>query len=166
MEHIIYLADKLIAEYGGKTVFETAENSGIMLWFRKLGRLKGFYMAENGYRYIIINKALDKQLQKTVCAHELGHDVLHRELSVDGIREHTLFLENNRTERDANLFAAELLVKDEDILSELQYCDSIDALSFALDVPPEIISYKFELLNFKGYNFNIERISSDFLKPQ
>ena len=37
----------------------TAENSGANVWFRELGSLKGFYICENGSRYIIINNALD-----------------------------------------------------------------------------------------------------------
>ncbi len=166
MEHIIDLADALNAEYGGRDVYATAENSGIILWFRKLGNLKGFYMRENGQRYIIINKALDSAMQKTVCAHELGHDNLHRELSEAGIRDTTMFLDSNRTEREANLFAAELLISDDELLSELEYNPGIEALSYTFDVPPEVIRYKLEILNFKGYHFDLEAANSDFLKPQ
>lgn len=165
MKHIIDKAQAYLEEYGGRNIYTTAENSGIFLWFRKLGNLKGFYMVENSQRYIIINNEIESTMQRTVCAHELGHDQLHREFSTEGIRETTMFLDSNRTEREANLFAAELLISDDDILSELEYNADIESLCFAFDVPPEIISYKLELLNFKGYNFNTDIVNSDFLKP-
>lgn len=165
MEHIINAARALCDEFGGRSVFDTAENSGIILWFRKLGNLKGFYMRENGQRYIIINRELDSMMRRTVCAHELGHDSLHRELSDAGIRDTTMFLDSNRTEREANIFAAELLISDGDILSELEYNTDIEAVCYALDVPPEIVRYKLEILNFKGYHFNADIVNSDFLKP-
>ncbi len=164
MEYIIDKAQTFLDEYAGRNIYSTAENSGIFLWFRKLSNLKGFYMLENGQRYIIINNELESTMQRTVCAHELGHDQLHRELSEAGIRETTMFLDSNRTEREANLFAAELLISDEDILSELEYNTDIEALCFQFDVPPEIVRYKLELLNFKGHHFNTDIVNSDFLK--
>ena len=81
MDRIISLVEQVRGEFGGRTIFQTAENSGAAVWLRELGSLKGFYLFENNRRYIIINKSLDKLLQQTVCAHEFGHDMLHRELS-------------------------------------------------------------------------------------
>lgn len=164
MQHIIDEARRVKSEYGGKDIFETAENSGAKLWFRPLGSLKGFYICENGLRYIVINEQLSRSLARVVCAHELGHDILHREFSADGIRENTLFLSSNKTEREANLFAAEILLSDEDVLSELRYNTEIDALAYELDVPKELVMLKLELLNYAGYAFSVGETKSDFLK--
>lgn len=164
MQRIVDLAQDVLAEYGGKDVFETAENSGANVWLRAIGTLKGFYVFENGRRYIVVNSGLSRMMRRVVCAHEFGHDMLHRELSAGGIRDSTLFLDSNKTEREANLFAAEILISDGDILSELSYCQSTDALSYELDLPPEMIEYKLEILNFKGYNFRCGQVRSDFLK--
>lgn len=164
MRHIIDKAEEVLEEFGGRDVFETAENSGVNVWYRHLGGLKGFYICENGCRYIVINEELEGVIKAVVCAHELGHDMLHRELSVGGIRENTLFLSNNKTEREANLFAACVLISDETILDESSYCSSIDALAASLGFPREIVEYKLEALNYKGYNFNIGEIRNNFLK--
>ena len=164
MRSIIETAESVLSEFGGRNIFETAENSGAHVWFRELGGLKGFYLCENGERYIVINNALDDVLKKVVCAHEFGHDMLHRELSVGGIREGTLFLDTNRTEREANLFAACLLISDEEILEAASYSADIASAASSLDLPPEIVEYKLSAMNFKGYNFNIGDIKNDFLK--
>lgn len=164
MDRIISLAEQVRTEYGGRNIFQTAENSGATVWFRELGSLKGFYLFENNKRYIIINKSLDKLLQQTVCAHEFGHDMLHRELSAGGIRESTLFLASNKTEREANLFAAEILLTDKETLSVMDYCTTLDDAAFELGVVPQILAYKLELLNYKGYDFNLTETASDFLK--
>ena len=163
MKRIIELANRIRNEYGSNAI-ETAEDLGIKVWFRKLGSLKGVYLSENGTRYIVINDDLDEKMKEVVCAHELGHDMLHRELSEGRIRETTLFLENSRTEREANLFAASLLISDNEILSELESENSIEVLSAKLGYPPEIISYKLIALNSKGNDFNISDIKNDFLK--
>ena len=164
MRRIIETAEKVLKEYGGRDVFETAENSGANVWFRELGGLKGFYLCENGKRYIVINNALDNVLKKVVCAHELGHDMLHRELSAGGIREGTLFLDTNKTEREANLFAACLLISDEEILEAASYFPDVLSVASSLDMPPEIVEYKLSAMNIKGYDFKIGDIKSDFLK--
>lgn len=161
---ITQAAENILKSHGGRDIFETAENTGANVWFRKLGELKGFYICENGARYIVINEELDEPLKKVVCAHELGHDTLHRELSGGGIREGTLFLDSNKTEREANLFAACVLISDEEILDLMGDGADISNVAASLNLPPEIILYKLEAMNSDGYDFNLNEIKNDFLK--
>lgn len=164
MCRIVKTAESVLDQYGGRNIFETAENSGANVWFRKLGGLKGFYICENGKRYIVINENLDDTMQKVVCAHEFGHDMLHRELSVGGIREGTLFLDTNKTEREANLFAACMLISDEEMLDALSERPDINSAALFLRLPPEIVKYKLKAMNCKGYDFKADDIENDFLK--
>lgn len=164
MRRIINAAENILKSHGGRDIFETAENSGANVWFRSLGGLKGFYICENGARYIVVNESLDDSLKKVVCAHELGHDTLHRELSAGGIREGTLFLDSNKTEREANLFAACVLISDEEILDLMSEGADVAGAAASLNLPPEIILYKLEAMNFNGYDFNLNEIKNDFLK--
>lgn len=161
---IIQAAENILKSHGGRDIFETAENSGAKVWLRELGELKGFYIFENGARYIVINEKLDDALKKVVCAHELGHDTLHRALSAGGIREGTLFLDSNKTEREANLFAACVLITDEEILEAMGEGADFASVSALLNLPPEIILYKLEAMNSDGYSFNLNEIKNDFLK--
>lgn len=164
LDVIISKAAEIRRNHGGRNIVETAENLGAQVWFRPLGSLKGFYVYEKGTPYIVINEELDKQTRAVVCAHELGHDVLHRELAGGGIRDGTLFLSNNKTEREANLFAAELLLTDEAVLSELRYNNDPTTAAYELDVPVELLEYKLELLVHKGHKFNFSAVKNDFLK--
>lgn len=164
LDTIIEKAEEVRAVFAGRNIYQTAENSGARVWFRPLGGLKGFYVFENGKRYIVVNNQLDEMTRRIVCAHEFGHDMLHRELATGGIRENTMFLENNKTEREANLFAAEILLTDKAVLSELEYVSDPDTAAFELNVPVELLEYKLELLNHKGYNFNFRAVRNDFLK--
>ena len=164
MRRIIETAEKILEEYGGRDIFETATNAGAKVWYRQLGGLKGFYICENGFRYIVINADLDNVLKKVVCAHEFGHDILHRKLSVGGIRENTLFLDTNKTEREANIFAACVLISDEEILEQISYQSDIESVSSSLGYPCEIVKYKLHAMNCKGYKFNVDDIQNDFLK--
>ena len=164
MRRIIEAAEAVLKEYGGRDIFETAENSGAKVWQRSLGSLKGFYICENQSRYIVINEALDDTLKKVVCAHELGHDMLHRELSAGGIRENTLFLDSNKTEREANLFAACVLISDSELLELASGGADIACISAQLGLPSEIVSYKLSAMNYNGHGFNVGEVKSDFLK--
>ena len=164
MRRIVEEAERILKKYGGRDIFETVENSGANIWFRELGGLKGFYICENGVRYIVINEALDEVLKNVVCAHEFGHDMLHRELSVGGIREGTLFLDSNKTEREANLFAACVLIPDEEMLEAASYSADIASAASYLNLPSEIVKYKLCAMNLKGYDFKIGDIKNDFLK--
>ncbi len=164
IDYIVEVAENVRSEFEGKDIFRTAENAGANVWQRNLGGLKGFYLCENGSRYIIINSGLDNVTKRVVCAHELGHDMLHRELSGGGMREGTLFLQTNKTEREANLFAAEMLLTDKAVLSEISYNNSLEAAAFELSVPQELLQYKLEILAYKGYDVNFSEVSSDFLK--
>jgi len=56
-------------------------------------------------------------------AHELGHAILHRKQNCYFIRNKTLLL-NSKTELEANLFAAELLIDDDIILEYPEYTTS------------------------------------------
>lgn len=164
LDVIISRAEDIRRAHGGRDIIETAENTGAKVWFRPLGSLKGFYICEQGTPYIIINDALDELTARVVCAHELGHDVLHRELAEGGIRDGTLFLSNNKTEREANLFAAELLLTDKAVLSELDYNNDPATAAYDLGVPVELLEYKLELLVHKGHKLNFSAVRNDFLK--
>lgn len=90
-----------------------AEAMGVRVRYFPLGGLKGFYLVLNGIPFIAIDRDLPEGLQQIVCAHELGHHLLHREEASRGVfNDYELYRMENRFERDANLFAALLLIPD------------------------------------------------------
>ena len=51
------------------------------------------------------------------------------------------------------LFAAELLLKDEDVFELLNDDTSFFGVASILRVPPELLDFKFRVLKHKGYQF-------------
>jgi len=54
-------------------------------------------------------------------------------------------------EKDANLFAAELLLDDQKVLEILNQDSSFFAAASSLMVPPELLDFKFRVMKWKGY---------------
>lgn len=57
------------------------------------------------------NENVPEHLQAFVCAHELGHALLHRNINTPFLSKNTLF-SIDKIERQANTFAVELLLPD------------------------------------------------------
>lgn len=79
--------------------------------------------------------------KRLVMAHELGHAVLHRKENCYFIRHKTLFL-SDRIEREANRFAAELLIPDSLIYQYEGY--SARQIAYAEGLNEELLRLKFE----------------------
>lgn len=90
-----------------------AEAMGVRVRYFPLGGLKGFYLVLNDIPFIAIDRDLPEALRDVVCAHELGHHLFHREEASRVVfNDYEIYRMENRFERDANLFAALLLIPD------------------------------------------------------
>ena len=110
------IVNRYIKKYETRDPFEIAERMGIEYLIGDLGSRWGCYMYMKRHRCIFINENLSENDMKQVMAHELGHAILHRKQNCYFIQNKTLFL-NSKTEKEANQFAADLLIGD-DILIE------------------------------------------------
>ena len=109
-----YIKDLVIQsvrKYGTRNPFELAEKMNIEVQIGNPG-CAGCYMYLKKHRYIFLDQNLNEQERIQVMAHELGHAIMHRKQNCYFIRNKTLLL-NSKTEREANIFAAELLIEDE-----------------------------------------------------
>ena len=111
---IVALAKRLRSSWNTNDPFEIAKKFGIEVLFRDIA-IKGFTAQTvkiPGYPTIIsINNAFNEKSKKILCAHELGHALLHDER----VNYFSITKKNVLTyvERDANLFAVALLIDDE-----------------------------------------------------
>lgn len=154
----------LIRRFGTRDPFEIAAQTGLNVVFWDIGKLKGMYKIVRRNRFAAINETLDERTSRLVLAHELGHDVLHRELAQgSGMPELTLCSMKTPTEYEANLFAAELLLDDEEItaLAAEGYCT--DGIAKALGIDSNLVNIKLFSMNMRGYSFNVPDYKSDFL---
>lgn len=104
----------------------------------------------NGY-YISVNKYHPEKRKRFTIAHELGHYFLHRSILSDIGREEVLMREPSALtpiEREANNFAADLLMPEELFLGELRSGnDSASYLSDKFGVSIPAIKYRAYQLN-------------------
>lgn len=107
--------EKCVRQYGTRDPFELADQMGVLYQVGKFS-FAGCYMFLKNHRYIFLSDQLEDAERRVVMAHELGHAILHRKQNCYFIRNKTLFL-NSKTEKEANQFAADLLIGD-DILLE------------------------------------------------
>ena len=105
------IARKLIRKFKTRDPFAIARELGIEVLLRNdFKRQKGVFKVIANNAFIFINANLSEEMQRLVCAHELGHALLHRSLGLQaGLVEFEVFNITTQCEYDANVFAATLL---------------------------------------------------------
>lgn len=147
-----------------------ASEIGVMLRYsEELDKLLGLYTYHWKHRIILLNDKMEEIMARMVCAHELGHDALHRDIAKgDGLKEFVLFNMKDTTEYEANAFAAHLIIDDDDIYSMSK--DKYDVVQMAkmLNVNINLVLIKLQELNKLGCNFRVpcEADSFFFRKPK
>lgn len=81
----------------------------IKIIYKDLGEIKGFYTKCLRRKFIFVNENLDELSQKIVIAHELGHALLHGKAIIQ-MKGYFMSCKNSTYEKEANLFAAELII--------------------------------------------------------
>ena len=107
---------RLIKKYKTNDPFEIADMLNISIFYEELGTINGYYNKPLRMKQIHINDALSENMKKFTCAHELGHALLHPDVSTPFLRSQT-WLSVNKMEIEANTFAVKLLIPD-DIIRE------------------------------------------------
>ena len=133
----------LIHKYKTRDPFEIARSLRIHTILEPLGVVRGYYHRILHQKFIHINCDLPEREKLLVCAHELGHAVLHPEANTPFMRGNTLY-SITRFEREANYFAADLLI-DESLFKEHPEFTS-QQLSSLLGFPEALVQMKMDLL--------------------
>ena len=110
--------------------------------------LKGYCTSFFGNFYITVNSRLAAHLQTLVAWHELGHIILDPEMLTDGncLFDSYFYSAAAGAELRANLFAAEGLIEDDDLLELLHNGYTRKAAASELMVPVPFIDYKIRIL--------------------
>ena len=161
---------RLKKKYEESDPFRLCKAMGIILIFRSMGTapdaIKGFYFEARRIRTITVNADLPSVSQKIILAHELGHAVLHQNSGVHAFHDASLFDESSIYEKEANLFAAEFLLDDNEVIETLNGDTTFFSAARALYVPMELLDFKFRMMKRKGYKLMESPImaGSDFLR--
>ena len=165
-EYIQNVANKLIKKFDTRDPFQLCQAIGVEVFYADLGSLKGMYKYLKKNRFAVINENLDPFTKTLVCAHELGHDILHQNLARKVcLQEFILYDMKSRPEYEANLFASEILLPDDIILNLARDGYDIEQISKELCTDINLIALKVSSMNTRGYRFNNTfDAKSDFLK--
>ena len=135
---VAYLKKK----YDTSNPFDLAACLGIKVIFEDLGTINGYYNKQLRMRQIHINQNLPEHIQKLTCAHELGHALLHPNANTPFLRNST-FYSVDKLEIEANAFAAELLISDDDIDEHKNY--TVNQFARMLGYREELIRLKLNM---------------------
>ena len=165
-QHFIETVDKLVRKYHTRDPYELCQLLGIKIHYYDLQKkLKGFFYYQSRQKNIVIDHNVNGILERILVAHELGHAVLHTKIAMmHGFQEMEVFDDRSSEENEANFFAAELLLEDEEVLECLSEHTFFETAKM-LYVPAALLDYKFSLLHEKGELVNSMYIrKADFLK--
>lgn len=176
IEYISGEVRKVQQKYDEADPVRLCKAMGILLLNEPMGdspnACKGFYFCQSRTQVITVNSDLPEELRRIILAHELGHAVLHRHaagINASGVRafhDFMLFDETSVYEYEANIFAADFLMDDDRVLALLNDDISFFGAASELNVPPELLDFKFRVLKRKGYKVIDPPIQArgDFLK--
>lgn len=139
------ITDGLIEIYNTTNVHELIDYLGINIVKKKMsGDKKGrFLRNEFGDEFIFISDDLTKREEEIVLLHELGHLILHTEISISFYTS-SLF-SHNKLELQANKFVAHLLI-DDDILNKIEYEGfTLEQIALAENIPIDLLKLKFNI---------------------
>lgn len=138
----------LVKKYKTRDPYTLARGEKIEVKFKYLSPSspKGIFKKVLRKKFIIINmtRIIDEFDFKMVIAHELGHAVRHCSDSAFFLHDHTLY-NRGKFEREANEFAAELLIDENELDEAYLQNYSMDQIALCYEVPIELIKYKFNL---------------------
>lgn len=138
-----YVRKKALAckrKFNTSDPFKLARALGIEVMVCDIGSRLGCYMYLKRSKCIWINETLEGTERTFVMAHEVGHAVLHPKENCYFLRNQTFL--NTRIEREANAFAAELLIPDDAILQAKANGYTVDQLSRFFGYEKELIELR------------------------
>ena len=167
-KHYIYSeVEKLVKRFKTRDPFEILDCMNVVVYESdKFEQLKGFCFLSCQTIYVMLSSFLSDEEKRVVAAHELGHIILHKsQLKMAPMKYNTLYVMQDPTEYEANLFAADLLLADEDLAEKTEYEDlDYFGLCGSLNVPADLMSFKLFSLIKRGHVYNMPmEIRSNFL---
>ena len=165
---IVDHVNEMVARAGSRKPEEICKAYHIQVRPRDLQRrLKAYYFYVSRIHKIVIDDNITDDFRDILIAHELGHFSLHKDIAMmSGFQELEVLekRDSEPLETEANLFAAELLLTDEEVLDCLQDYTFFETASM-LGVPAALLDFKYLILRKKGYSLNtLDVRKATFLK--
>lgn len=168
-DYIAAEVSRIKEKYGELSPEELAQAMDVLVRYEPMGSFegccKGFFVCFCRVRHITVNADLPKELGRVILMHELAHVVLHGETAA-AFHDFAMFDSTDIREYEANIFAADYLLKDDEVLSALNDDLSFFGAAARLCVPPELLDFKFRLMKRRGCELREPplRATGNFLK--
>lgn len=130
---------KLVAQYNTRDPIQLTRELDIHVIYNELGNIGGYCFYNNRIRCICVNSSAPKEYIPFIVAHELGHIFLHPDRNIPYLHHYT-YANIGKIEREANTFAVELLVPDNEI--NFTKCVTLTSLSAEYGIPLNFIHLK------------------------
>lgn len=137
------LVFELCKKYDTRDPSEIARQKEIIVQFEPLGGVYGYYSKSLRQQFIHINQDLDRHAAQFTLCHELGHAVMHSDLSTPFLRANTMY-SIDKLETQANHFAVDLIYTDDDLQPFLNR--SITDAAAYMGVPTRLAEYRMQLV--------------------
>lgn len=163
-DHIIRTADRLLHRTGSRDPEIIAEELNIRIYDVPFQKQKGVYKILKRNRCIFVKEDLEEPMRQIVLLHEIGHDQLHRK-QASLFQEFNLF-DMNRSilEYEANLFAAQIMLPDEEVIDYIYQGYSVCQIAGAMNSDINLVALKAADLSRRGYSFRILEHNNEFLQ--
>ncbi|MBR4455854.1 MAG: ImmA/IrrE family metallo-endopeptidase [Solobacterium sp.] len=151
------LAEELIRLYDTRDPFRLASYLDIAVKYINTKRQKGFCVIFEGLPFIFVNRNMSEQMQRMICAHELGHILLHKDV-LSGNRpllEYELFNIQNSAEYEANAFAADLLIRKAELRELLNEGNDVVSAASCLDVNVNLLMIRMIEMQKEGETIDL-----------
>lgn len=150
--------------YRTSNPFELAEMLGIRIGYKHFNSLKGMYYVVDRCAFITLSDTLDETMEKVVLFHEIGHHLLHRHLASKAFQEFGFYDMSSKPEMEANIFAANMLIDDNELDSLARENYTTSQIARMLYVPHQMLLIKMQDMNSRGYDYNLDyELSGNFL---
>lgn len=138
-EYIVEKANQLLSRFGERDPYYAVTQTDAIVKYKDIGTLKGAYLGNMTPPVILINTNLDDNTQKIICAHELGHHILHKGqlLSCENID----FSSAAIMEREANIFAAAFLIDDKKAISLLSGGNTLEQTAAIMNTNHNLLCF-------------------------
>ncbi|MDO4960665.1 MAG: ImmA/IrrE family metallo-endopeptidase [Eubacteriales bacterium] len=168
---IIKIADSVSALYETSDPISLCKEAGVILLYFPMGyakvACKGFIIKQSGNVAITISSDIKPHIQRIVMYHELAHYFLHIRTGIaETMQDFSVGSPASEMEYEADMLAAELSLKDSEVLDALQECGSFFEAAAALHTIPEMLDFKLRVMRERGLQIPDAPISSSggFLK--
>lgn len=126
-DYILHKAEMTVKKHGTRDPFEILECMKVGVRYTdRFSHLAGYYTILNNRKRVGINTNQSERNQLQTCGHELGHVILHPDSprkETNGMLSDTFFysVSASRMEIQANLFSADLMIADQNLLERVGY---------------------------------------------